>query len=119
MTDSSRSHVTTVRHADCYVIRCGHCGEQMRVGLPLLDSELRRLVAEFEAGHLHQEPPPALEVRGEGIHITCWNCGNEDQGRFRHVCDEHEPGAVETTFECLDCETLISDWFEVEDEADE
>jgi hypothetical protein len=57
------------------------------------------------------------EMPSGGVRITCPDCGNEDQARFRHVCDEYtdDGAAFETTYECLECEALISDWFEVDE----
>jgi hypothetical protein len=95
---------------DHYLIRCGHCGGQVRHGLPVTPAWLRREARAFAESHLHA----IREMSSGGLRLTCPDCGNEDQGRFRHVYDDYNDDrtAFETTYECLECETMFSDWLE-------
>ncbi len=48
------AHIDLIRHADCFVLRCGRCGEQERHGLPVMSSELQRVATEFAGRHGHE-----------------------------------------------------------------
>jgi predicted RNA-binding Zn-ribbon protein involved in translation (DUF1610 family) len=52
-----------------------------------------------------------IELRGEGVHVECDKCGNDDGAQMAHVADWFEVNTIETVYECLACGAIIKGAF--------
>ena len=52
-----------------------------------------------------------IELRGEGVHVECDECGNNLGTQFAHIADWFEAETIETVYECLVCGVIIKGAF--------